>query len=109
MFDTYCKFDKNQIGKMTYKSYIQMGLKASITPQIISSQDYIYIYKTIMKSKKNNELQKLQNGSSIINSTLGAAIESQLDLESSKLDISEFKEALIKIACLSKQKLGGLT
>ena len=89
MFETYCKFDKNQLNKMSYKSYIQMGSNAQLTPSIISSQDYIYIYKTIMKQKKLNYLSKLtQNATNINSMTASNNVSNEtIDLESSKLDL----------------------
>jgi len=48
--------DSLDITKLSYNSYLKLGNKLSITPAIISSQDFIYIYKTIMRSKKDTSL-----------------------------------------------------
>jgi hypothetical protein len=35
--------------------------------------------------------------------------QSVLDIQGTRLNMSEFKECLLKIACLGKMKLGGTT
>ncbi len=95
MFDNYCRFDKPVTGKLSYKSYIQMGSKSFITPQIVSSQDYLYVFKTIMRAKKDLQGAQFEQNGTI-----------DIDYESSKLDQGEFKEVMVKIACLAKKKLG---
>lgn len=57
MFEQYSKFDGVLIGKgeaitMSYNAYMKMGQKLGLFPSIVSSQDYVYIYKTMMKVKK---------------------------------------------------------
>jgi len=37
MFENYCKFDKQVTGKLSQQSYIQMGNKQFITPQLLST------------------------------------------------------------------------
>ena len=68
-----------------------MGKLANIFPSIVSSQDYIFIYKTIMRGKKQFDLN--MNYDNII------------DIQGTKLVMEDFKEVLVKIACLAKQKL----
>ncbi|CDW79816.1 UNKNOWN [Stylonychia lemnae] len=94
-FEQYCKMDSTDVTKLSYNSFLKLGNKLSITPTIITSQDYIYIYKTIMRAKKEISLQTPNDSIS--------------DADGTKLNYSEFKEALIKIACLGKFKLGGLS
>lgn len=84
MFETNCKLDSISGEKMSYNAYIKMGNKDKITPQIVSNQDYIYVQKTIMKGKKNEISEAGDAG---------------------KLLFVDFKEALIKIASLSKDFL----
>jgi len=36
---------------MTYNAYIKMGYSAHLTPQLISSNDFIFIYKSIIRDK----------------------------------------------------------
>eukprot|EP00347_Sterkiella_histriomuscorum_P016192 403354133 len=89
-FQLACKWDSTDITKMSYNSFLKFGIKYGITPSLISSQDLIYIYKTILRGKKDQQQQ----------------IEmSVTDVEGSKLNINDFKEALIKVACLAKVKL----
>ena len=40
---------------MSYNAYMKMGAQLKIFPAIVSSQDYVYIYKTMMKVKKLTE------------------------------------------------------
>ena len=90
MFDVYSKFDARD-GKLSYNSYIKMGKLASICPQIISTQDYIYIYKTIMRGKKQLDLN--------------VNFDNISDVQGTKLIYADLLEALVKIACLGKNKL----
>lgn len=102
MFDMYSKFDgqilsmvpssKDGLVTMSYKSFLKMGQNLGIWPKIIGSQDFIYIYKTQMKTKKQQET--------------GVQYETLKDVEGTRLNYSEFKEILFKIACLGKLKLG---
>ena len=99
MFETYSKFDSVLTGKeggaLSYNAYMKMGAKIGISPSIISSQDYVYVFKTMMKNKKNTEKES------------GIKYENMSDVQGTKLTFPEFKEALLKIACLGKYKLGG--
>lgn len=70
-----------------------MGKKLKLFPDVVSSQDYIYVYKTMMKAKKLQEKE--------------VKYETLQDVQGTKLNFNEFKEALLKIACLGKFKLKG--
>ena len=74
---------------------MNIGKKAGLTAStgVISGHDYIYVYKTLMKSKKQAEA--------------GKQIDFLSDVQGTRLTYPEFKEALLKIACLGKYKLGG--
>jgi len=48
-YDKHAKLDRNADGLLTYQEYMKLGKEIKIYPGIISSQDYIYIYKTMMK------------------------------------------------------------
>lgn len=76
---------------LSYNAYMNMGKKLKLFPDVISSQDYIYIYKTMMKTKKLLEKE--------------VKYETLQDVQGTKLNYAEFKEALLKIACLGKYKL----
>jgi hypothetical protein len=55
MFESYCKHDKNQVVGMSFEAYKSMGTKAQITPRILTNQEYLYIYKAIMREKVKQE------------------------------------------------------
>ncbi len=41
---------------MSYNAYMKMGQKLQLFPtSVVSGQDYIYVYKTMMKVKKLSE------------------------------------------------------
>lgn len=69
-----------------------MGKQLSLTPTLVTIQDYLYIFKHIMHSKK----------------ALDQVSEHLSDSEGASLNFRDFLDVLIKIACLSKFKLGGL-
>ena len=79
---------------MSYNAFMKMGQKLGLYPGIVSSHDYVYIYKTMMKTKLQNEKEK------------GIKYETLIDAQGNRLNLEEFKEALLKIACLGKHKLG---
>jgi hypothetical protein len=98
VFDIYSKFEPLSNGTMSYSAYMKMGQKAGITPAIVTGQDYIYIFKTLMKQKKQSEIAGSKQ-----------PIDSVLDIQGTRLSFPEFKEALLKISCLGKYNLGGMT
>lgn len=61
MFEQYCKLDSIEPGLLSYNSYVKMGQKAQITPQLLSSQDYLYIYKTILRQKVSSIADSVQD------------------------------------------------
>ena len=74
---------------------MRSGKEQKIYPNVITSQDYIYIFKTMMKQKK------LTDGK--------APHDSILDIQGTKLTYAEFRESVLRMTCLGKLKLGGLT
>jgi chemotaxis protein histidine kinase CheA len=98
LFDSYSRFDGvvkdgGQI-TMSYNAYMKMGQKLQLYPaNVVSGADYIYVYKTMMKVKKQAEKE--------------VKYETLQDVQGTKLNYNEFKEALLKIACLGKHKLYG--
>ena len=52
MFEVYAKFEGRSDGRLGYHSYLHMGKQTGIYPRFVSSQDFIYIYKTVMRGKK---------------------------------------------------------
>jgi len=61
--EMYSKLDGVAIkdGQVTlsYNAYMNMGKKLKLYPSIVSSQDYIYVYKTMMKVKMKAEKEGL--------------------------------------------------
>jgi hypothetical protein len=58
--EVYSKFDgvplkEGQAVTLSYNAYMNMGKKLKLYPDIVSSQDYVYIYKSMMKTKKKAE------------------------------------------------------
>lgn len=94
-YDKQAKLDPNAGGLLSYNEYMRMGKVMNIYPGLISSQDYIYIYKTLMKDKKK--------------AGVATTHDSVLDIQGSRLTYPDFKEAVLKMSCLGKLKLGGLT
>jgi hypothetical protein len=74
---------------------MNMGKKLRLYPDIVTSQDYVYIYKTMMKTKKKAEKET------------GVKYETLQDVQGTKLNFAEFKEMLLKLACLGKYKIPG--
>ena len=95
LYDKWVKLDRNADGLLTYAEYMHLGKELKVYPNLVTSQDYIYIYKTMMKEKKQTE-GKVQH-------------DSILDIQGTKLTYKEFREAVLKMSCLGKLKLGGLT
>ncbi|TNV73202.1 hypothetical protein FGO68_gene2633 [Halteria grandinella] len=98
--EIYSKFDgvplkEGQAVTLSYNAYMNMGKKLRIYPDIVSSQDYVYIYKTMMKIKMKAEKEGL------------VKYDTLQDVQGTKLNFNEFKEMLLKIACLGKYKIPG--
>lgn len=55
LYDKYAKLDRNADGLLTYAEYMRIGKELRVYPSLVSSQDYIYIFKTMMKQKKLEE------------------------------------------------------
>lgn len=102
-YDKHAKADPATQGLLTYAEYMKIGKINALYPTILTSQDYIYVYKTQMKVKKQTEKEKQ------IQQVAQKIDHSVLDIEGSRLNLAEFKECLLKIACLGKLKLGGTT
>jgi hypothetical protein len=77
--------EKNDPEKMSNRAFIQFANGTKIIPSLISSADVNRVYKTVQSGKK-----------------VGGD-------EDPLLVFHDFFESLVKIACLSKFKLGGLT
>lgn len=58
MYEKYSKLDRNADGLLTYAEFMKLGKDMKVFPTVISSQDYIYIFKTIMKQKTLEEVGK---------------------------------------------------
>ena len=58
MYEKYSKLDRNADGLLTYAEFMRLGKDMKVFPTVISSQDYIYIFKTIMKQKTLEEVGK---------------------------------------------------
>jgi hypothetical protein len=69
-----------------------MGKMLNLAPAFVSSQDYLQVFKNIMHTKKATDV----------------AAEHITDAEGANLNFRDFIDALMKIACLAKYKLGGL-
>jgi hypothetical protein len=69
-----------------------MGKMLNLVPALVSSQDYLQVFKHIMHTKKATDV----------------AAEHLTDAEGANLNFKDFIDALVKIACLGKYKLGGL-
>ena len=94
MFELYSKFDSKEGGTMSYKAYMLLGQKTGLiaaTTGILSGQDYVYVFKSLMKNKKKADPK----------------FDFLADVQGTKLSFVEFKEAMLRIACLGKYKLGG--
>jgi hypothetical protein len=94
-YDKWAKLDRSADGLLTYAEYMHLGKEMKVYPNLVSSQDYIYIYKTLMKEKKQTDGK--------------APHDSILDVQGTKLTYYEFREAVLKMSCLGKLKLGGNT
>jgi Ca2+-binding EF-hand superfamily protein len=58
LYEKYSKLDRNADGLLTYAEFMKLGKDMKVFPTVISSQDYIYIFKTIMKQKTLEEVGK---------------------------------------------------
>jgi Ca2+-binding EF-hand superfamily protein len=58
LYEKYSKLDRNADGLLTYAEFMRLGKDMKVFPTVISSQDYIYIFKTIMKQKTLEEVGK---------------------------------------------------
>lgn len=113
-FDTvsegYLKFAKQQKYtkqsnpsdfQMSFAAFKKFGHDLRIYPTILSFDDFSYIFKMITKEKnellKTLKQDKLQGEESKLN-----------DKETLSLTFNEFKDALFRMSCLAKYKLGGL-
>jgi hypothetical protein len=106
--ESYLKFSKQvKIAKKAQPSDFQMnfnrfkkfGHDMKIYPNIISFDDLSHIFKTLSKEKTDKR-----------KGTVKANYEESKDSEKDDLHITfnEFKDALTRISCLAKYKLGGL-
>ena len=74
---------------------MKMGQKAGLYPAIVSSKDYVYIYKTMIKIKMQSEKAS------------AVKYDQLTDVQGNRLNYNEFKELMLKIAIVGKYKLGG--
>ena len=58
LYEKYAKLDRTADGLLTYAEYMRIGKELKVFPSVITSQDYIYIFKTMMKQKKLEEAGK---------------------------------------------------
>lgn len=82
--------------QMTFAQFKKFGQDMKLYPKLLSFDDLNYIFKMISKEKSqsgndNNEEEKVAAKDSL------------------KITFNEFKDALMRIACLGKFKLGGLS
>ena len=102
LFELYCKFDPppatslSTVPLLSLSAFKSFGLKTGLVPSILPAQDLIFIYKSMIKSKMQSEREAKSEG----HQSLG-------DAQGTRLGFNEFKEALLKIACLGKYKIGG--
>lgn len=97
--ELYSKFDGVMKEKaavvISYAAYMNMGKILKLYPNVVSAQDYVYIFKTMLKSKMKAEKEG------------NIKYDNLQDVQGTKLNFNEFKELLLKMACLGKYKIPG--
>ena len=53
-FELISKYDNYEGGKLSYNAYVKFGHNYQLTPSVLPTQDFIYIYKTILREKAKN-------------------------------------------------------
>jgi hypothetical protein len=51
LYQKQAMLDRSADGLLTYAEYMRFGKEQKIYPNVLTSQDYIYIFKTMMKQK----------------------------------------------------------
>ena len=68
-----------------------MGQTTQIVPNLMNSQEFIYVYKTVIRSKKGQEYEEDEN----------------LKTEGTRINFKEFIEVMVKIASIGRSKFEG--
>lgn len=104
--EAYLKFSKQQKYstksqpadfQMNFGAFKKFGHDMKIYPNIISFDDFSHIFKMISKENAKDATIKMDPESSILR-----------DKETLNISFNQFKDALTRVACLAKFKLGGL-
>lgn len=84
--------------QMTFAAFKKFGHDMKIYPKILSFDDFSYVFKMITKEKsqKTKDLKTDEE-------------EKYGEKDNLNITFNEFKDALTRIACLAKYKLGGLS
>jgi hypothetical protein len=93
----YTKKSKPSDFQINFNSFKKFGHDMKIYPNVISFDDFSHIFKTISKEKtKKGRASRIEGD------------EDTKETDSLHLTFNEFKDALTRISCLGKYKLGGL-
>ena len=104
----YTKLSQPSDFQMSFAAYKKFGHDMKIYPTIISFDDFSYIFKMITKEKSEKLKPVKQDVLQDEESKLKESEEKLNDKETLNITFNEFKDALWRIAWISKYKLGGL-
>ncbi len=84
-------FDLELLHKtLSFKEVIRFGYQQNITPNYITPEDMVHIYKNLVREMTDLDKQNLDPDHKL----------------SGMIDYEAFKKALVRIACLAQEKLG---
>lgn len=77
---------------LSYKEFVRWSYQQEITPNLVTPEDMVYIYKTLVREQEEILKSKKEPDSRI---------------KSGMLDYDLFKKAICRISIISQEKLGG--
>ena len=77
---------------LSYKEFVRWSYQQDVTPNLVTPDDMVYIYKTLVREQED---------------LLQAKAEAQTRIKSGMIDYNMFKKAICRISIRSQEKLGG--
>lgn len=77
---------------LSYKELVRWSYQQDITPNLVTPEDMVYIYKTLVREQED---------------LLQERAEAQGRVKSGMIDYNMFKKAICRISIRSQEKLGG--
>jgi hypothetical protein len=80
------------VSTLSYKELVRWSYQQDITPNLVTPEDMVYIYKTLVREQED---------------ILQESAEAENRVKSGMIDYTMFKKAMCRISIRSQEKLGG--